>query len=327
MSPIVLGQALAFLPPQHDPRLLVDTSTADDAGVYQLTEEIALVQTVDFFTPIVDDPYTFGRIAAANSLSDVYAMGGRPLTALNIACYPDKLDPEGLGLILRGGQERATAAGVVVVGGHTVMDKELKYGMAVTGVVHPNKIITNAAARPGDHLVLTKPIGTGILATACKRGKGTPALLERMAETMWTLNDVAGQAMGEHGAHAATDITGCGLIGHAWEMAHGSQVTIRLYASQVPVFEEALVFAKRGYLTQGDVSNRAYTRDAVSVDAGVSSALLQVMFDPQTSGGLLIALPPSQASALVQILHTRGVGHAVIIGEVEAGGGTITIVP
>ena len=180
MSPIVLGQALAFLPPQHDPRLLVDTSTADDAGVYQLTEEIALVQTVDFFTPIVDDPYTFGRIAAANSLSDVYAMGGRPLTALNIACYPDKLDPEGLGLILRGGQERATAAGVVVVGGHTVMDKELKYGMAVTGVVHPNKIITNAAARPGDHLVLTKPIGTGILATACKRGKGTPALLERM---------------------------------------------------------------------------------------------------------------------------------------------------
>ena len=327
MSPIVLGQALAFLPPQHDPRLLVDTSTADDAGVYQLTEEIALVQTVDFFTPIVDDPYTFGRIAAANALSDVYAMGGRPLTALNIACYPDKLDPEGLGLILRGGQERATAAGVVVVGGHTVMDKELKYGMAVTGVVHPNKIITNAAAKPGDHLVLTKPLGTGILATACKRGKGTPALLERMSETMWTLNDVAGQAMGEHGAHAATDITGCGLIGHAWEMAHGSQVTIRLYASRVPVFEEALVFAKRGYLTQGDVSNRAYTRDAVSVDAGVSSALLQVMFDPQTSGGLLIALPPSQASALVQTLHTRGVEHAVIIGEVETGGGTITIVP
>ena len=327
MSPIVLGQALAFLPPQHDPRLLVDTATADDAGVYQLTEEIALVQTVDFFTPIVDDPYTFGRIAAANSLSDVYAMGGRPLTALNIACYPDKLDPEGLGLILRGGQERATAAGVVVVGGHTVMDKELKYGMAVTGVVHPNKIITNAAAKPGDHLVLTKPLGTGILATACKRGKGTPALLERMAETMWTLNDVAGQAMVEHGAHAATDITGCGLIGHAWEMAHGSQVTIRLYASQVPVFEEALVFARRGYLTQGDVSNRAYTRDAVSVDTGVSSALLHVLFDPQTSGGLLIALPPSQASALVQTLHTRGVEHAVIIGEVEAGDGTITIVP
>jgi selenide,water dikinase len=327
MSPTVLGQALALLPPQHDPRLLVDTSTADDAGVYQLTEEIALVQTVDFFTPIVDDPYTFGRIAAANSLSDVYAMGGRPLTALNIACYPDKLDPEGLGLILQGGQERAAAAGVVVVGGHTVMDKELKYGMAVTGVIHPNKIITNAAARPGDHLVLTKPIGTGILATACKRGKGTPALLERMSETMWTLNDVAGQAMGEYGAHAATDITGCGLIGHAWEMAHGSQVTIRLYASRVPVFEEALVFAKRGYLTQGDVSNRAYTRDAVSMDAGVSSTLLQVMFDPQTSGGLLIALPPSQASALVQTLHTRGVEHAVIIGEVEAGDGTITIVP
>src|SRR6266540_1264700 len=327
MSPTVLGQALALLPPQHDPNLLVDISTADDAGVYKLTDEIALVQTVDFFTPIVDDPYTFGRIAAANSLSDIYAMGGRPLTALNIACYPDKLDPEGLGLILRGGQERAAAAGMVVIGGHTVMDKELKYGMAVTGVVHPNKIVTNAAAQPGDLLVLTKPIGTGILATALKRGKGTPELLERMAEIMWTLNDVAGQAMVEHGAHAATDITGFGFIGHAWEMAHGSKVNIRVHAAQVPVFEEALVFAKRGYLTQGDVSNREYTRGAVTLDKGVSSEMVQVMFDPQTSGGLLIALPSSQASALVDVLHAHGVGSAVIIGEVEAGDGTITVAP
>ena len=327
MSPTVLGQALALLPPQHDPNLLVDISTADDAGVYKITDEIALVQTVDFFTPIVDDPYTFGRIAAANSLSDIYAMGGRPLTALNIACYPDKLDPEGLGLILRGGQERAAAAGMVVVGGHTVMAKELKYGMAVTGIIHPKKIVTNAAAQPGDLLVLTKPIGTGILATALKRGKGTPELLERMAETMWTLNDVAGQAMVEHGAHAATDITGFGLIGHAWEMAHGSKVTIRVHATRVPVFEEALVFAKRGYLTQGDVSNREYTRGAVTLDKGVSSEMVQVMFDPQTSGGLLIALPASQASTLVDALHARGVGSAVIIGEVVSGDGTITIVP
>ena len=327
MSPTVLGQALALLPPQHDPNLLVDISTADDAGVYKVTEEIALVQTVDFFTPIVDDPYTFGRIAAANSLSDVYAMGGRPLTALNIVCYPEKLDPEGLGLILCGGQERAAAAGMVVVGGHTVMDKELKYGMAVTGIVHPNKIVTNAAAKPGDQLVLTKPIGTGIVATALKRGKGTPELLERMAETMWTLNDVAGQAMVEHGAHAATDITGFGLIGHAWEMAKGSNVHIRVHVTQVPMFEEALVFAKRGYLTQGDVSNRAYTRGAVTLDKGVSSEMVQVLFDPQTSGGLLIALPASQASALVDALHARSVGSAVIIGEVEAGDGTITVVP
>jgi selenide,water dikinase len=159
MSPTVLGQALAMLPPQHDPRVLVDTSTADDAGVYRLTDDMALVQTVDFFTPIVDDPYTYGRIAAANALSDVYAMGGRPLTALNIVCYPEKLPPEGLGLILQGGQERAMAAGVAVVGGHTVMDKELKYGMAVTGVVHPDRIVTNAAAQPGDWLMLTKPLG------------------------------------------------------------------------------------------------------------------------------------------------------------------------
>jgi len=327
MSPTVLGQALALLPPQHDPNLLVDTSTADDAGVYKVTDEIALVQTVDFFTPIVDDPYTFGRIAAANALSDVYAMGGRPLTALNIACFPDKLDPEALGLILCGGQERATAAGVAVVGGHTVMDKELKYGMAVTGIVHPDRIVTNAAARPGDQLVLTKPIGTGILATALKRGKGTPELLERMAETMWALNDVAGLAMVEHGAHAATDITGCGLIGHAWEMAHGSKVNIRLHASRVPMFEEALVFARRGYLTQGDVSNREYTRGAVTLDRGVASEVVQVLFDPQTSGGLFIALPPSQASALVHTLQARGVHSAVIVGEVEPGEGTITVVP
>ena len=181
MSPTVLGQALAFLPPQYDPRLLVDISTADDAGVFKLTDDIALVQTIDFFTPIVDDPYTYGRIAAANSLCDVYAMGGRPITALNMACYPEKLDPEGLGLILRGGQERAAAAGVTVVGGHTVMDKELKYGMAVTGVVHPDKIITNAGAQPGDHLVLTKPLGTGILSTAFKGRKGSAELQESVA--------------------------------------------------------------------------------------------------------------------------------------------------
>ncbi|MBM3227236.1 MAG: selenide, water dikinase SelD, partial [Candidatus Tectomicrobia bacterium] len=298
-----------------------------DAGVYKVTEEIALVQTVDFFTPIVDDPYTFGRIAAANALSDVYAMGGKPLTALNIACYPDKLDPEGLGLILAGGQERASAAGVAIVGGHTVMDKELKYGMAVTGIVHPAKIVTNAAAQPGDQLVLTKPLGTGILATALKRGKGTPALLQRMAETMWTLNDVAGQAMVEHGAHAATDITGFGLIGHTREMAKGSKVHIRLHAAQLPVFEEALVFAKRGYLTQGDVSNRAYTQGTVTLDRGVTAEMVQVMFDPQTSGGMLIALPAAHASALVDTLQVRGVHCAVIVGEVEAGDGTIAVVP
>lgn len=327
MSPTVLGQALASLPPQHNPNVLVDTSTADDAGVYKLTDDIALVQTVDFFTPIVDDPYTFGRIAAANSLSDVYAMGGKPLTALNIACYPKKLDPEGLGLILSGGQERASAAGVAVVGGHTVMDEELKYGMSVTGIVHPDRIVTNAAAQPGDRLVLTKPLGTGILATALKRGKGTPELLERMAETMWTLNDVASEAMVQHGVHAATDITGCGFLGHAWEIAHGSKVNLRLYASTIPVFEEALVFAKRGYLTQGDVSNRDYTRGHVTLDNAVPSTLAQVLFDPQTSGGLLIALPANQAQALVDTLHSRGVGVAAVVGEVESGAGDILVVP
>jgi selenide,water dikinase len=327
MSPTVLGQALACLPPQHDPRLLIDTSTADDAGVYKLTDTIALVQTVDFFTPIVDDPYTYGRIAAANSLSDVYAMGGRPLTALNIACYPETLDPEGLGLILRGGQERATAAGVVVVGGHTVMDKELKYGMAVTGVVHPDKIITNAGAQPGDRLVLTKPLGTGILTTAFKGKKGTMELRERVAETMWTLNDVAAEAMLQHGVHAATDITGYGLLGHAWEMAQGSKVDLRIWASAVPLFDEALFFAKRGYLTKGDVTNREYTDGKVVLDRGVTQEVIRVLFDPQTSGGLLIALPAAQAEALLRVLRARGVHAAAVIGEVEAGTGEITVVP
>jgi selenide,water dikinase len=316
-----------MLPPQHDPRVLVDTSTADDAGVYRLTDDIALVQTVDFFTPIVDDPYTYGRVAAANALSDVYAMGGRPLTALNIVCYPEKLPPEGLGLILQGGQERAMAAGVAVVGGHTVMDKELKYGMAVTGVVHPDRIVTNAAAQPGDRLVLTKPLGTGILATALKAKKGTPELEQRVAESMWTLNDVAAEAMLEHGVHAATDITGCGLLGHAWEMAHGSKTNLRLHASAVPIFEEALYYAKRGYLTKGDVSNREYTHGQVHLDRAVAKEMGQILFDPQTSGGLLIALPAAQAEALVAVLHARGVTDAAVIGDVAEGPGEITVLP
>ena len=326
MSPMVLGQALAHLPIQTDPRLLVDISTADDAGVFKLTDDIALVQTVDFFTPIVDDPYTYGRIAAANSLSDVYAMGGRPLTALNIACYPEKLDPEGLGLILQGGQERAAAAGVTVVGGHTVMDDELKYGMAVTGIIHPDQIITNAKAQPGDHLVLTKRLGTGILSTAFKARKGSVDLQERVAEGMWTLNDVAGQSMLHYDTHAATDITGFGLLGHACEMARGSHVDMQLTASAVPMFDEVLDFAKRGYLTKGDVSNRDYTGEQVVLDAGISREMGRVLFDPQTSGGLLMSLPPTQASELVKVLHQAGV-VAAVIGEVRTGTGTIMVIP
>lgn len=326
MSPTVLGQALAHLPAQTDPRLLVDISTADDAGVFKLTDDIALVQTVDFFTPIVDDPYTYGRIAAANSLSDVYAMGGRPVTALNIACYPEKLDPEGLGLILQGGQERAAAAGVTVVGGHTVMDDELKYGMAVTGVIHPDQIITNANAQSGDHLVLTKRLGTGILSTAFKARKGTSDLRERVAEGMWTLNDIAGQRMVHYDTHAATDITGFGLLGHAWEMARGSQVDMQLHVSAIPMFEEVLDFAKRGYLTKGDVSNREYTGHHIVLDSGISREMSRVLFDPQTSGGLLISLPPSQASELVKELHQAGV-TAAVIGEVVAGTGSIQVIP
>jgi selenide,water dikinase len=207
------------------------------------------------------------------------------------------------------------------------MDKELKYGMAVTGVVHPDRIVTNAAAQPGDRLVLTKPLGTGILATALKAKKGTPELEQRLVASMWTLNDVAAEAMLEHDVHAATDITGCGLLGHAWEMAHASKANLRLHAAAVPVFEEALSYAKRGYLTKGDISNREYTRGQVHLDRGVSAEMVQVLFDPQTSGGLLIALPAAQAEPLVAMLHARGVKATAVIGDVEQGPGEIIVLP
>jgi selenide,water dikinase len=311
-----LAQVLRGLPRSTDPNLLVGTDTLDDAGVYRLDESTALVMTTDFFPPLVDDAFAFGRIAAANSLSDIYAMGGRPLCALNLVGFPDgDLPPEILGEILRGGAERVTAAGAVIAGGHSVRDAEIKYGLAVTGLIHPDRIITNAGARDGDRLVLTKPIGSGILTSAAKADRIT---LEDLAETidvMVDLNAGACAAMLDVGVHAATDVTGFGLIGHAHEMAGGSGVTIGLIASEVPLIDGALRFARAGVLTRAHRSNLEYVGDRLDPGA-VEQVLVGVLADAQTSGGLLIAVAADRTDALVTGLRKRNTCCASVVGSI-----------
>jgi selenide,water dikinase len=315
----VLAQVLRDLPPIDDPNVLVGTSTADDAGVYRLTDELALVQTVDFFTPIVDDPRTFGRIAAANALSDVYAMGGRPVTALAIAAFPENLDPSILGAILAGGAEKAAEAGIHVIGGHTIKDDEPKYGLSVTGVVHPDRIVRNDSGRAGDVLVLTKPLGTGILTTARRRDLIDEAALEPAIASMAALNRLAGEAMVACGAHAATDITGFGLIGHLREMT-GDKLGARIDSGAVPIFERALELAREGAAPGGTRNNfeNALANGVLFEDA-IEPALRLLLCDAQTSGGLLIAIAPDQAGVLLERLSSQGV-DARRIGELTAGG-------
>ena len=288
---------LSGIPTQTDPRVLVDFRTADDAGVFVWEGGPALVQTVDFFTPIVDDPYLYGQIAAANSISDVYAMGGRPLTALAIAGFPDHgLDDETIRQIFLGGFDQLRTAGVALLGGHTVRDKEIKFGYAVTGAVDPARIWTNTGARPGDVLFLTKPLGTGIVGTAIKNGRAPEPLVEQAVTAMRTLNKAAAEALADQPVHACTDITGFGLIGHASEMAAGSGVTIELNSAAVPLLDGVLplVAANR---SGGLASNRAHFGPGVERAAGVSDALMDLFFDPQTSGGLFVAVPESAAPA------------------------------
>ena len=319
MSLTELGDVLKRLPQPNDPNLLVGINTADDAGVYKLTDEIALIQTVDFFTPIVDDPYTYGQIAAANSLSDVYAMGGKPLTAMNIVGFHHKFfSNDVLVEILTGGFDKAKEAGAVIVGGHTIMDEELKYGLSVTGIVHPNKIVTNAGARPGDRLILTKPLGTGIISTALKSGKNLDNLMQQAIHVMVTLNKTASEVMQEIGVHACTDITGFGLLGHGYEMAAGSKVGFKIWASQVPIFDEAIQLIKEGYVPGGTSNNRYYLSDKVILPDSLDWEHATLLFDAQTSGGLLISVPGEKADQLIQELHRRNVETAVMIGEVVA---------
>jgi selenide, water dikinase len=289
-----LDQVLARIPRVADSNVLVGFDTADDAGVYKLSPECALVQTVDFFTPIVDDPYTFGAIAAANSLSDVYAMGGRPLTALSVLCYPVKGDLDDLSAILAGGADKMREAGCVVLGGHSVNDEEIKFGYAVTGTIHPGRVKANAGARAGDVLVFTKRIGTGVVATALKRGIADPAHVQAAIESMLLLNRAACEAMLHYDVHGCTDVTGFGLIGHAREMALASHVTLEIEPARIQFLPGAVEYARQGAIPGGLKNNREF---AASVVEG-TSVFDDLLYDPQTSGGLLISLPEPDAEAL-----------------------------
>jgi selenide,water dikinase len=286
--------------------------------VFRLRDDLAVVSTVDFFTPIVDDPFTFGQIAAANALSDVYAMGGEPRTALNIVGFPKgKMDIAVLGEILRGGAE-AKEAGVVVIGGHSLIDPEVKYGMAVTGVIHPDRVIRNVGVRAGDALVLTKALGTGIITTALKRRKVTGRSTNAAVASMVTLNRTASVVMRGFTVHACSDVTGYGLLGHAHEMASGSDVTIVFESKTLPVLYGAARLAEQGHITGGCKRNRDYLEGKVSVGAGVRAGLVEIAFDPQTSGGLLIAVPRDEANRLVEKLHDAGIEVATVVGHAVA---------
>ncbi len=290
---------------------------AEDAGVYKLTDDLAIVQTVDFFTPVVDDPYDFGRIAVANSLSDVYAMGGKPLTAMNIVCFPIKqLDVSVLHRILEGGLEKMREAGVALVGGHSVDDKEPKYGLSVTGIIHPDKVIKNTGARPGDKLILTKPLGVGIITTALKGGLAEESSVRKATECMATLNAKAAELMVKAGANACTDVTGFGLLGHASEMIVDTDVCMIIDSSKVPYIEEAKELANMGLVPGGTHRNRQFREHMVEIRGSVPRYMSDILYDPQTSGGLLIALPEEKAEGLLKEMHREGVTDAAIIGEI-----------
>ena len=312
----VLAQLLGDLQVLHDPKLLVGFDRSDDASVYQLTDELALVQTVDFFPPIADDPYTFGAIAAANALSDVYAMGGEPKLALNIMAIPRDLSQEAVHEILRGGYEKAYEAGVIITGGHSILDPEPKYGLAVTGFVHPARVLTNSGAKPGDVLLLTKPLGIGVLTTANKAGLLGPETLAYANRLMTTLNKAARDAMVQYRVHACTDVTGFGLLGHGTEMAQGSGVELHVDTAGIAFIPEALEYARMGVLPEGMYRNRNFAEAHVE-PGNVALELQDLLYDPQTSGGLLMAVHPEDADALLAEL-TQSVPAAQRIGTVAA---------
>jgi selenide,water dikinase len=310
-----------------DPNLLVGTETHDDAGVYRLTDEIALVQTIDFFPPVVNDPFLYGQIAAANALSDVYAMGGTPKTGLNLVGYPDdKLEMDWLGRILEGGAERCRTAGVAIVGGHTVRDAEIKFGMAITGIIHPRHILTNAGARPGDRLVLTKPLGTGFVTTSI-RAEACPEDVFRAAVAgMVQLNDVGRDAMLAVGVHSATDVTGFGLAGHSYEMARGSGCTLVFELSWLPLIPGIEQLVRKPFFTRASTTNAAYVAPGLRIEGRPDPTRLEVFYDAQTSGGLLICVPADRADALVEEARKRGAATSCVIGEVTERQGTALLV-
>jgi selenide,water dikinase len=308
---------LARLDLGSHPDLLVGINTGDDAGVFRVRDDLAIVNTVDFFTPVVDDPFTYGQIAAANALSDIYAMGGTPLTALNIVCWPQTgLPGEMLAEILRGGTAKAREAGAMVVGGHSVADDEVKFGMAVTGIIDPRRIVRNVGARVGDALILSKPLGTGILMTAFKRDRLADEYYDEAVRWMTQLNAAAATAMLKYEVHAATDVTGFGLAGHSFKLADGSSVTLRIEESDLPIMSGALELCREGMIPGGGKRNREYYERHVKISDEVADEVGEILFDPQTSGGLLIAVPQRDARALLSDLHREGSTEAAIIGTV-----------
>ena len=303
-----------------DENVIIGLDRADDAGVYQISDELALIQTVDFFTPIVDDPYWFGQIAAANALSDVYAMGGTPKTAMNLVAFPIKqMDLTILRQIIQGGIDKLKEAEVVLIGGHSVEDKELKYGLSVTGVIHPARVLTKKNLRTGDRLVLTKPLGTGIVNTAIKANMAPAELTEKVSRLMALLNRDAAGIMTNFNVSACTDVTGFGLLGHLAEMVCGSGTSVRIDSGHVPVIAEALEFASMGLIPAGAHKNRAFREEMIAFAETVPRAFQDVLFDPQTSGGLLISVSENQADALVAALKDQDIGDAAQIGKINDG--------
>jgi selenide, water dikinase len=297
--------------------VLIGFDTADDAGVYKMSPELALVQTIDFFTPIVDDPYTFGQIAAVNALSDVYAMGGSPISSLAMVCFPDKQDLQILGQILAGGLSKMIEAGCTVIGGHSIRDEEIKFGYAVTGSVHPDRILANSGAKVGDLLVLTKALGTGVISTAIKQGTAEPAWIEAVTRSMTTLNKLAAEAAAELGAdvHGATDITGFGLIGHAREIALASNVSLRIDSTKIPLLAGAVESVRAGCVPAGLKANREFAECAVEFDPKVGEITKTLLFDPQTAGGLLLSISASASHRFLRDFQDYG-GDATIVGDV-----------
>ncbi len=320
IAPGDLDRALCGLDLPVDTNLIVGLERADDAGVYKISDDLALVQTIDFFPPMVDDPYSVGRIAAANALSDVYAMGGIPKTAMNVVAFPAKtMDISILRTIIEGGLDTMREAGVVLVGGHTVEDSELKYGLSVTGFIHPDRILTKRNLHTGDLLILTKPIGTGIIATAIKGGLAGAVLTEKVTQAMATLNRDAALVMHDYPVHACTDITGFGFLGHLAEMVVDSEHGVRIQAASVPIYPEALEWAAMGLLPAGAYNNRNFRGAFVEFGPSVSQRVQDVLFDPQTSGGLLLAVEAKSAPDLLDALISRGISAATLVGEVLAG--------
>lgn len=312
-----MAQVLRHLPKFYDDNLIVGLDKSDDAAVYKINDDTAVILTMDFFTPVVDDPYKYGQVAAANSLSDVYAMGGKPLTAMNIVCFPNCLSVDILGQILKGGADKIFEAGAVVAGGHSVEDNEPKYGLSVMGMVHPDKVITNSAAKPGDVLILTKPLGLGILNTAIKADLVNEEVINKAIEIMSYLNKDACEAMQTVGVNSCTDITGFGLLGHALEMAEGSDVTIEIWSDYLPIIKESIELAKMGIIPGGAYRNQEHVGDKVVFVNSINQEIKDILFDPQTSGGLLISVAEDRAEKLLSLLRMNNKTSFSMIGKVK----------